>query len=546
MHRARLLLFLMAVPLCGVAAGPPVILISVDTLRADHLSAYGYRKISTPGLDGYAQHGTVYANADAQVPLTLPSHTSMMTSTYPFANGIQENAQKVPAGATTLAGVLRANGYKTGAFIGSVFLEQEMGLDQGFDFYDSPFHYTAFSPLSGSVFFGGAVNGPNAGKDRRDAPLVTRAALQWLRQNNGQPVFAFIHLYDMHKPYRLGGYDGELAYVDQVLGSFRQTLGSMGLWEKSIVILTSDHGESLGEHDEYSHGYFAYEATLHVPLVIHWPAGINRPERVEMPVGLIDLAPTLLDVLKIAKPTSFAGTSFLQELSRVVFGETVHAQDSFGWAPVRTLRQGVWKYVESPKPELYNLAQDPGELHNTIAAQTKLATGMRNQLHQLLATNKPVATAPAVQQNRVLLNSLGYLSTGPAGTVRSGSGADLKDRLPEFRMYEDAVFALAQGRTRQAVAQLEQLLARDPGNTLARRDLGSTYLDLKQYAKARLHLEKAAHAAPADYPAQYLFGLALKNLGFSKEALTQFGVACRLAPEAQQCRRQLEELRSPR
>lgn len=535
-------MFLIAISECMWAAGAPVILISVDTLRADHLSSYGYKKVQTPGLDGYGQHGTVYENADAQVPLTLPSHMSMMTSTYPFTNGIQENAQRVPDGVVTLAGVLRSNGYKTGAFIGSVFLEKETGFDQGFDFYDSPFHYTVFSPLSGSVFFGGAVSGPNVGKDRRDAPLVTRAALQWLRQNSGQPVFAFVHLYDMHKPYRLASYDAELSYVDQVLGSFRQSLVASGLWDKAIVILTSDHGESLGEHGEDSHGYFAYEATLHVPLLIHWPAGVTRPERVEMPVGLIDVAPTLLEFLNIPKPPTFAGTSLLNNKSREVFGETVHAQDSFGWAAVRTLRQGIWKYIESPKPELYNLQQDPAELKNVIASQGKLAADLRAAFRRLIAAHRPAVRAQPAQQNRALLNSLGYLSAGPAGTIRNGSGADLKDRLPEFRMYEDAVFLLAQGKARQAAAQLEKLLLRDPGNTLARRDLGSTYLDLKQYEKARAELEKAARAAPADYPSQYLYGLALKHSGKTKEAVAQIATACRLAPAAEQCRKELDAL----
>src|SRR5580693_4093529 len=178
----------------STAAPTPVILISIDTLRAGHLSAYGYRVIQTPNIDSYAEQGTLFAHADSQIPLTLPSHTSLFTSTYPFQNRIEENAERVPPGAVTLASVLKAHGYKTAGFVASVFLEREMGLDQGFDFYDSPFQFEAFSPLSGSMFFGGASRGPFASRDRRDGALVVHAALRWLAANRDQPVFVFVHL----------------------------------------------------------------------------------------------------------------------------------------------------------------------------------------------------------------------------------------------------------------------------------------------------------------------------------------------------------------
>ena len=214
------------------AAQPPVILISIDTLRADHLSAYGYRKKRTPNIDSFAEHGTLFAHADAQVPLTGPSHASLFTSTYPFQNRVEENAERVPPGAVTLASVLRSHGYKTAAFVSSVFLEKQMGLDQGFDTYDSPFSYTALSPLSGSMFFGAETHNPNLGRARRVGALAVRAAVQWLQANRDQPVFVFLHLYDLHKPYGLPpgfkaspgvtGYDAQLEYVDHVLGLFRK------------------------------------------------------------------------------------------------------------------------------------------------------------------------------------------------------------------------------------------------------------------------------------------------------------------------------------
>lgn len=548
MGQARSLLFLIVLHIGAFAAfaqaqKPPVILISIDTLRADHLSAYGYRAVKTPNIDAFANGGTLYASADAQVPLTLPSHYSLFTSTYPFQNGIQENAQRIAPGGTTLAQVLNRQGYKTAAFIGSVFLEKEMGLDQGFDFYDSPFHYAAMSPLSGSVFFGGVTSGPNVGKDRRDAPLITRAAVQWLRANATQPAFAFLHFYDLHKPYKLASYDAELVYVDQVLGNFRQELIASGIWEKAIVILVSDHGESLGEHGEDSHGYFIYEATMHVPLLIHWPQS-QQPARVETPVGLVDIAPTLLDYLNIPIPASFAGKSFLKTTFRNVYGESFHAHDSFGWAPLRSLRQGNWKYIDAPRPELYNLASDPGEKVNAIASNRKLAADLAAQLRQLLAANKPSAMATKPQQNQALLNSLGYLSPSPGGRKTTASQADPKDRLPEFQMYEDAILAQARGRLDTAISTLRKLLDRDPGNTLARRDLGACLIEKKNYTGALEHLTLVARVATDDYATQYLLGIAYKNLDQDDKALQYFNVACHLAPEAGQCRKQIEDLRS--
>ena len=283
---------MLAAPVCARAQPPssPVILISIDTLLADHIGAYGYTNVRTPNIDSLADHGTLFTQAVCQAPLTLPSHTSMLTSTFPFENQIEENAERVPPCAATLAAVLHSHGYKTAAFIGSVFLERQMGLDPGFDFYDSPFNFDAFSPMSGSMFLGAVSNSPFAGKERRDGALVLRATRQWLSANNTQPVFAFVHLFDMHKPYPVG-YDEQLKYVDRLMGTFQQSVAQLGLWDKALVILVSDHGEGLGEHGEASHGYFVYESTLHVPLIFHWPAGTsNHPARVDDPAGLIDVA----------------------------------------------------------------------------------------------------------------------------------------------------------------------------------------------------------------------------------------------------------------
>ena len=388
------------------AAATPVILISIDTLRADHLSAYGYRRIATPNIDSFASGGTLFSNIACQTPLTLPSHTSLFTSTYPFENRIQENAELVPPGAVTLAGILKSHGYKTAAFVSSVFLEREMGLDQGFDTYDSPFNFAAFSPISGEMFFGGAKNS-YAVRDRRDGALTLYAALRWLAAQKGQPVFVFIHLFDLHTPYTItetaarskgvSRYDGQLEYEDELIGRLKSAFVRTGWWDKSLTILLSDHGEGLGDHGESSHGYFIYQSTLRVPLIVHWPPGsAPKPPKIEQPAGLIDVAPTILDFLHLPAPPSFQGASLLSGSPRVVYAESFHTHDSFGWSPLRAVRLGEYKYILAPHPELYNLANDPAEHTNIVASNPSKALDLRAQLAKLLARQPPPSDRSAL------------------------------------------------------------------------------------------------------------------------------------------------------
>lgn len=533
--------------LCLAAQPTSVILISIDTLRQDRLSAYGYRRILTPNIDSFADQGTLFTNIESQVPLTLPSHTSLFTSTYPFENQIEENAEHVPPGAVTLASVLHSHGYKTAAFIGSVFLEAEMGLDRGFDFYDSPFHFEAFSPISGSMFFGGVGRNQYGVRDRRDGALVLGAARRWLSANQGAPAFVFIHLFDLHKPYIRAGYDAELAYTDRILGAFKQALMAGGWWQRSLVVLLSDHGEGLGEHGENSHGYFIYESTLRVPLIVHWPAGApSHAAREDRPGGLIDVAPTVLDFLRIPAPPSFAGHSLLDApVPRAVYSESVYAYDGFGWAPLRSLREGADKYIDAPRPELYNLRVDPRELNNLYRPDSQRALALRGELQKLLASHapkQPASPANISPRTRALLASLGYLSGG-ARPAAGGSLPDPKDRLAEYRLYESAQTALYDRQLEQAAAIFRRILARDPQNTLARRDLGGTYVEQHFYDKARACFEKVIAAAPDDYMAQFELGIADKHLGLAAEALEHLQAACKAAPEAEQCKRELDDLK---
>jgi hypothetical protein len=433
--------------------------------------------------------------------------------------------------------VLKSHGYKTAAFIGSVFLEERMGLKQGFDYYDSPFDFRVFSPMSGEIFFAGKAANPMSVRDRRDGALVVRAATQWLAANHGtQPPFVFLHLFDMHLPYK-SGYDAQLAYVDQLMTTFKQALVRGGWWDRSLVILLSDHGESLGDHSEASHGYFIYESTLHVPLLIHWPgAATPLPARVDTPAALLDVAPTVLDLLHIPAPPTFAGRSLLDRTPRPVVAESTHAHDAFGWSPLRSIRLDGYKYIDAPKPELYNLRADPGEQTNLAVREPDRARSMRSALAQILEGHQPKHPAPPSTlsaHDRAVLNSLGYVAPGPK--TANPTLADPKDRFAEFQQYEDAQIALYRGHSEEAAAILRKILAQDPNNTLARRDLGGIYLEQKSYARARTELEKVAAAAPDDYVTQYQLSLALEGLHLEQQAAAHLKLACETAPDAAPC-----------
>ena len=596
----------------NAAAPAPVILISIDTLRADHLSAYGYTRIHTPHIDSFAQGGTLFTQAEAQVPLTLPSHTSLFTSTYPFQNGVEENGERVPAGVETLASVLQSYGYKTAAFIGSEFMDRRYGLDQGFEDYDSPFaHETS------------GVANPLAMSLRRDGALVVRAARQWLEAHRGQPVFVFVHLFDLHFPYTLPAevarqqgisrYDAQLQYVDKLMGRFQQELVRDGWWEKSLVVVFGDHGEGLGDHQETDHGYYIYESTLHVPLIVHWP-GKDRNSKLETgnsknetgnsarfssfkfrvsyssPVGLIDVAPTILDYLRLPAPASFEGVSHLGVLKagesvrpRAVYSESLYAHDAFRWAPLRALRVGKYKYIQAPKAELYELDADPHEQVNLLHKNAAMAAELQNELAKVLTRYAPSQrSTPAALSPETLaqLESLGYLAAEPrTDAVGARHGVPLpdpKDRFAEFELYQSAFVAFTEGHTAAALPKFQWIVRTDPQNTLARFHLGECYLRIKKpqdalrewetvlkldpqyapaaeaigqywleqgdYAKARRRFQQVVALTPESYTGHFQLAVADEHLGLLPEAREHLEIACKIAPHDENCVRELKSL----
>jgi arylsulfatase A-like enzyme len=384
------------------------------------------------------------------------------------------------------------------------------------------------------------MSNPYSARVRRDAALVARAGRQWIGENRGAPVFAFLHLYDLHTPYTLPpvagltpsvtGYDGELEHVDQVLGRLREALERDGFWDKALVILLADHGESLGDHGETSHGYFIYESTMHVPLIIHWPAGAsNYPARVTDAGGLIDVAPTILDFLHIVAPPSFEGVSLLSGHERTIYGESVYPQESFGWAALRSLQSRDYKYIYAPKAELYDLLKDPGERSNILSAHPAEARSMKALLDDLMARHPATerqSSSEIPAHTREVLGSLGYTAGGKQAA--RNQPADPKDKLAEEEAYERGLTLLYSGRYDQAILTLRRIVTGDARNLPALGALGEAYLRSGNAARALELWQQALERDPAYRPAA-------ESIGDYWLSRKDYDKACRFVPSAPQC-----------
>jgi choline-sulfatase len=559
-RKSLLLAILLGFPCAAFASRPPsVVLISIDTLRADHLGSYGYQKIHTPHLDELTQHGTLFSQVDTPVPMTLPAHMSLLTSTYPYVHGVTENGQESRRKRVTLPGVLRANGYHTAAFIGGYVLDARFGLNDGFDVYDSPFHLR-----------------PDPGEDppdiKRPADEVLRSAAQWLETNAGRPSFAFIHLYDAHQPYAHGSYDSEISYIDEAIGNFELSLAAHKILQDTVIVLTADHGESLGEHGEDTHGYFIYESTLRVPLIIRWPAGTPKyPARVSDPISLIDLAPALLEALGIPKPIEFQGRSLMRFFGshpadeQPIYAESMYARDHLGCSPLRSVRIGKYKYVDAPKPELYDLDADPGELHNRYDQNRMMARALKARVASLQQAAQPQSPSPPNADVIARLQSLGYLS---GSASQANSSADPKDRLGEYRRYGRAIRLANSGHLPEAIQVFRSLLKTDGANSAiayylavcyyrsgllddavtalnaslttapddqpAQQLLGTIWLVKKDYSRAKQQFERLSQLAPGNYGAHYNLGILAIREGRKEDARRELQSAGRADPSSAQ------------
>jgi arylsulfatase A-like enzyme/tetratricopeptide (TPR) repeat protein len=462
------------------SATTSVLLITVDTLRADRLSCYGARSVRTPAMDALAAQGTRFENVLAQVPTTPPSHAVILTGTYPMYNGVRGfTSGALPKGVGVLAEAFQRHGYDTAAFVSSAVLESSWGFGRGFKEYDDRFTVRRVE-----------IGNP-AAIERRAEETVDRL-LAWLqaRLQSGTaaaPFFVWLHLYDPHAPYdppepfrtQYAGhrYDGEIAYADSQLARLFDYLRDNRLYDQTLIVLMSDHGESLGEHGEDEHGFFIYESTLRVPLIFKLPSGMGTPHVDRRLVGSIDVAPTLLDLLHMQDPLGrqFQGTSLAAEIlgkgtasERPVYSETYYPRDSFGWSELRGITTERFKYILAPRPELYDLRSDPQESHNVHTERASLAAALRDQLtgfERRYASTRPTPTGPPLPAETVeKLKSLGYLAyVGAAQPAANGPLPDPKDRLKVFKSVMRAHALNEAGHYEESNRVLEPLAAEEAG-----------------------------------------------------------------------------------
>jgi len=515
---------------------PNIILISVDTLRADRLSCYSTAAPKTPNICRLADGGTLFTQASSAVPLTLPSHTATLTSTYPFENGVRDNGDRLAPDSVTLATTLQGHGYRTAAFVSGFVLDKRFGLDQGFETYDGP-------PDLGNS---GATD---AGDIKRKGEETAKAAESWLTANSTHPFFLFLHLYDLHTPYNLSpaeekqygaGYNGELAYVDGVIGRFLDYLGSRNLLSNSILVLTADHGEGLGDHGENTHGFFIYQSTLHVPLIIHWPS--HRPaaaasliNRVDPPASLLDVSPTILSAANLPVPASMEGHSLLtaSTSSEDIYSESIYPQKHFDSSALASLRSGRYKYIEAPQPEFYDLAEDPDETKNLYTTRESLASAYRERLRRFEQGRQPSAKqAAAALSPEVIerLHALGYMTGSTSTAAPNPSQADPKDRIAAYEDYGRALQLASSGKLNEADVILKAVLAKDHDLYDVELALGLDEQRLGQNAEALQAFQAVLAAEPANAIAHLDAGLSDYNLRNFEQAEKEANAALAISP----------------
>lgn len=457
-----------------------LVVVTVDTLRPDHLHCYGYAGIETPNLDGIAQSGVLFENAVTQAPLTPPSHASIFTGLNPPAHHVRDTGGFVlPSSAITLATILQRQGWDTAAFISSAVLKKRFGLDQGFALYDDQMP----KPGKGHEFEEDA--------ERRAGETVTHA-VQWLEKQSGKPFFLWVHVYDPHAPYdppapyrdqyRARLYDGEIAYADHELGRLFDAIHRKSP-DHTLTAVLSDHGESLGEHGEYTHGVFLYDATLRIAFLLSGP-GVPAGTRVKQQARTIDFLPTVLDLMGGQPPVKVQGASLLPSFAgkeadtAVSYAETLYPKINMGWAELRAIRTNHWKYVRAPKPELYDLSQDAAETHNVIANHSAEVARFEAHLKSVMGTDgaEKVETTAVDERTLSQLKSLGYVSGFTSRTYDlKGDGIDPKDRTGVLKLLETVETGGARLPAPRRIELLRQALAGDAGDPHLYYDLASEY-----------------------------------------------------------------------
>jgi len=541
--RRRLLLLALLAPLLAVAAvllvlkfagGPPgakisrrwsargvekpnVILITLDTTRADHLGCYGGTAAQTPALDALAREGVLFEQAAASSPLTLPAHSTIMTGMYPTYHGVRVNGNTALGDEqTTLAEVLAGQGYRCAAFVAAFVIDGRWGLKQGFEHYDDQFDLKKYKHI-------------DLGAIQRPGNEVVDSALAWLEARKPGPFFTWIHLYDPHTPYEppepyrsqyagrgmAGLYAGEVAFMDEQVGRISSWLRASGLDRSTVIVVLGDHGEGLGSHGEGTHGYYAYDYAIHVPLIVAAPFDDLRGKRVPSQVSAVDVFPTVLDLAGIdpARPTQ--GRSLLPSMFRTgagldvpAYAESMAPNIQFGWSPIQVLRAGRLEFIGTPRAELFDLAADPGEQRNLLDSRPEAARDLKAALDRLVAETGRGAPAPQAanldKDTMERLAALGYVGAPVAARQASGAGGQLADPKDKFVIFQKVTAGgdlVLQDKYAEAAALLESALAEEPGIPQAMLVLSTCYKELGRVGDAKSMLDLVLRSDPENLQA---------------------------------------------
>jgi choline-sulfatase len=516
---------------------PNILLITLDTVRADRMGFLGSTRGLTPQLDALARDGMVFTRAYAQAPITTASHATILTGTYPPFHRVSDFGSPLPATVPYLPDLLKATGYRTAAFVGSLILDPRAGtapgFDRGFDVYDAGFRLR------------------QAGEDRyhtieRRGDDVVERAIRWINTTSPtrptsptSPFFLWVHLYDAHDPYdppadlrrryATALYDGEIASVDRVAGRLLHAVSP-----QTLVVVAADHGEALGDHGEDTHGVFLYNATLHVPLVVRLPGRRSAGARVQARVRLADIAPTVMDAAGLTPPSTMEGESLLKGTlsDRHVYAETNYPRQAFGWSALASWRTDRFLFVRAPRRELYDELTDPGATKNLADTRSRVADGIDAELEQFVRRTGAddrggrSSVDPALAER---LASLGYV--GGSGGSRAQPGVDPKDRIGVANTLHTAIVAVEDGAFRKAIPLLEQVTASEPTIQIAQLNLGVARARQRQYAAAIPPLRKAIAINPGATTAHYELGSALYETGDLKGAAESFAIVAARMPQ---------------
>ena len=523
-------------------SSPDVYLITIDTLRADHVGCYGYKQVETPALDALAADGVRFTQAFTHSPITNTSHATILTGLLPSVHGVTDFGVPLLPQHVTAAELLKAHGYQTAAFIGAVILDSNTlapGLDRGFDFYDN------FPKTDGRDAEGKNPNGNNKERwdrvERRGMEVVEHAEA-WFDKHRDGPHFVWVHLFDPHDPYEPPPpflqkykdhlYDGEIAYADSAVAHWIAFLKKAGVYDNAMIIVTGDHGEGLGEHGEDTHGLFLYDSTLHIPLLVKMPAKTAEAGHrqtgavIDAQVRTTDILPTILSATGVAAPAELNGESLLPLVDgqtassrRELFAETDYPL-RWEWAPLRALRADNTKWIEAPRPELYDLQADPKELKNLYAPSSANSNSKVQSMQAEMAkwkTNLPP----------------------PSDTSKRGDLPDPKDKVEVQNLLHNAMLASDDNRVSDARQFLERALQLDPSSPTAQHQLGELELAAGDFAKAALHLKRACELRPYDSTAAFEWGQAAEKSGDWAGARDALELGLKQAPGQTAARLQL-------